>query len=126
MKIFICSRYSAQTDEEKAHNLKIVKAMCREARNQGHLPLAPHLYFTQFLEDGIPADREAGMQMGRIWLEECQALWYDADGSMSEGMQGEIALALKLRRQITPVATNMLMARHAKADEEKLAKELSK
>jgi len=45
-KIFICSPYRG--DEKK--NLENVKRYCRDAAYDG-IPIAPHLYFTQFLDE---------------------------------------------------------------------------
>ena len=47
---YICS--PCRGDYEK----NIIKAQeyCREAMNDGLLPLAPHVYFTQFVDDSNP------------------------------------------------------------------------
>ena len=53
-KIFICSPYRG--DEKK--NLENVKRYCRDAAYDG-IPIALHLYFTQFLDEKY--DRYKGM-----------------------------------------------------------------
>ena len=54
---YICS--PCRGDYEK----NIIKAQeyCREAMNDGLLPLAPHVYFTQFVDDTNPEERKLGL-----------------------------------------------------------------
>lgn len=57
---YICS--PCRGDYEK----NIIKAQeyCREAMNDGLLPLAPHVYFTQFVDDSNPEERKLGLRCG--------------------------------------------------------------
>lgn len=54
--IFVCSPYRAMSKEpataksQLAANIERAKMACRMLAKLGYLPLAPHLYFTQFLE----------------------------------------------------------------------------
>lgn len=56
-KIFVCSPYrpTSKTEEcrkdELMVNINRAKTACRILTTLGFLPLAPHLYFTQFLKD---------------------------------------------------------------------------
>jgi len=45
-------------------NRKKAREYCRYVMSKGHIPFAPHLLFTQFLNDEVPEERQAGMQMG--------------------------------------------------------------
>lgn len=56
------------------------------------MPMAPHLYFTQFLDDADPQDREDGIHYGLKWLEECDEIWV-IERRVTEGMKHEIATA---------------------------------
>ena len=58
----------------------------------GALPLAAHVYFTQFLDDAVPAERESGLRMGLELLKLCDEVYVYGD-VISEGMAAEIALA---------------------------------
>lgn len=82
-------------------NIRRAIGYCRYVYAQGGIPLAPHVIFTQFLDDGISADREAGRAMGLTLLAKCQELWAFG-GCLSEGMKAEIAAAkakgIKVRR----------------------------
>lgn len=67
---YICS--PCRGDYEK----NIIKAQeyCREAMNDGLLPLAPHVYFTQFVDDSNPEERKLGLRCGLRLLRYCQLI----------------------------------------------------
>ena len=60
----------------------------------GVIPLAPHLLFPQFLDDGKPAERAIGMFAGLVLLGKCEQLWVFG-GTISTGMAVEIEKAEK-------------------------------
>jgi len=72
-------------------NLKKAAAYCRAAAEAGTVPIAPHLYFSAYLNDRIPEDRAAGMAMGLHILRRCDELW--VFGTPTEGMKEEIKQA---------------------------------
>ena len=85
---YICS--PCRGDYEK----NIIKAQeyCREAMNDGLLPLAPHVYFTQFVDDSNPEERKLGLRCGLQLLRYCQLIRvYGYE--VSAGMYDEIQLA---------------------------------
>lgn len=85
---YICS--PCRGDYEK----NIIKAQeyCREAMNDGLLPLAPHVYFTQFVDDSNPKERKLGLRCGLQLLRYCQLIRvYGFE--VSAGMYDEIQLA---------------------------------
>ena len=59
------------------------------------MPLAPHIIFTQFLDDKISEERALGMLMGLELLKRCQGLWTFGN-RISDGMLGEIDAAKQL------------------------------
>lgn len=104
-KIFVCSPYRPTAEGPKCQksqleaNIYRAKTACRILSTLGFLPLAPHLYFTQFLKDEEKKERETGMKLGLRWLEEADELWVFGD-TVSEGMAAEIQKANELN---TPV-----------------------
>ena len=64
--IYICS--PLRGDIEK--NIQKAQGYCREAVDlwPDVIPIAPHVYCTQFLDDTIPQEREAGMELGDALL----------------------------------------------------------
>lgn len=92
-KIYICSPFGG-----KKHNQKLAKHYALEIIRLGHLPVAPHLYFPQFLNDAIEYERELGIKMGLEFLKLCDEVW--VYGEPTEGMKKEIQRAKKLRKKI--------------------------
>lgn len=75
-------------------NLIKATAYCAAAAKAGVTPIAPHLYFSSFLDDTIKEERIQGMDMGITLLDRCDELW--VFGRPSAGMQAEIERAEKL------------------------------
>ena len=87
-KVYICSPYRGDTKK----NIAAAVEYCRYAIDKGVIPIAPHIYFTQFLNDDIPEQREFGLQIGLEAMEECSEVWVFGD-YISEGMKQEIEAA---------------------------------
>lgn len=96
-RIYIISRYRAEDAEELEFNKKVARHFCREIIEEGNVPVAPHLYYTQFLDDNNPDDRAAGLMLGISDLcESKEYLLVIVDGVISDGMKGEIEEVAKL------------------------------
>ena len=94
MIVYICSPYSGDTKTNTART----REYCRFAVDEGHVPVAPHLMFPQFMDDSLGEDRQTAMFMNLVLLSKCAQLW--VFGSVrSEGMQQEIKWAK--RRHMT-------------------------
>lgn len=88
--MFICSPY--KEDEEK--NARLARQYARFAFDAGVLPVAPHLYFPQFLNEQREKERKAGMEIGLTLLHQCCEVWVFGE-QISEGMGREIAYAAR-------------------------------
>ncbi len=91
-KVYICSPYrgNVYTNTENA------KDFCKWAVSEKCvMPIAPHIYFTQFLDDDNEDQRVFGMDMGIQWLNECSEIWVLGE-TLSDGMTREIAEAGRL------------------------------
>ena len=84
-KVFICSPLRGDIK----NNIKKAKEYSRMAVKKGYLPITPHIYFTQFLDDGIEAEREVALKMNIELLDLCDELWIFGN-KITEGMQREI------------------------------------
>lgn len=104
-KIFVCSPYRPTSKKEEcrkdelAANISRAKNACRILTTLGFLPLAPHLYFTQFLKDEDAQERNTGMTLGMCWLEDADELWVFGN-TISEGMAAEIEKAHELNKPV--------------------------
>lgn len=101
--IYIASPYAGDI----RRNVEFAKAACRYAMAEGHTPVAVHLLYPQFLDDGDPAQRAAGLTMGHRVLEACDELWVCGE-RISTGMAAEITEAKKLGIPIREVSTEQI------------------
>ena len=90
-KIYICSALRGEMES----NIRKARVYCEfVAREHRMIPIAPHIYFTQFLNDENAEDREFGLKAGLSLLSECDELWYFGD-QISRGMTDEICFAIE-------------------------------
>lgn len=86
--VYVCSPYSGDT----LKNTENARRYSRFAFEQGRIPIAPHLLFTQFLDDDNPMEREMGMHFGNVLMSLCREVWVFGD-IISPGMDAEIRRA---------------------------------
>lgn len=91
-KVYICS--PCRGDYEK--NITKAQEYCRAAALAGVIPIAPHVYLTQFLNDTNPDERELGLSFGLELLQGCDEVWVYGITAPSAGMAAEIKLAREL------------------------------
>lgn len=90
-KIYICSALRGAMEE----NIRKARIYCEYvAREHRMIPIAPHIYLTQFLDDNNAEDREFGLKAGLSLLSECDELWYFGD-QITRGMMDEICFAIE-------------------------------
>ena len=90
-KVYIISRYKSNFSRNQEFNKDVARYFCRKIIDEGNIPVAPHLFYTQFLDDNYQYDRELGLNLG-LW-ELCNSdefLLVVIDGVISEGMRYEI------------------------------------
>ena len=89
--VYVCSPYAG--DVEK--NVMNARAYSRFAVNREVIPIAPHLLFTQFMDE--TTERDLAIFMDIALLSKCKELW--VFGTPTAGMQKEIDYAK--RKKIT-------------------------
>lgn len=85
--IIIESPYAGDVDR----NLRYLRACCRHAVEQGDIPFASHLFFTQFLDDTKQNERSLGIQMGYSFWQQAEQVVFYVDLGMSNGMKDALA-----------------------------------
>lgn len=96
-KVYIISRYKAYNKKQQEFNLNVARHFCKKVTEEGKVPVAPHIYFTQFLDDNYPDDRKLGLKLGIDALRECQSfLMIVIDNAISEGMRNELTEVARL------------------------------
>lgn len=93
--VYICSPYSGDTER----NVENAKRYSRFAVEQHCLPITPHIYFTQFMNDEIPDERETALFMNLVLMSKCAELWVFGD-VISKGMKAEINRAKRKHMKI--------------------------
>ena len=92
--VYVCSPLSGDVDI----NQENARRYCRYVVDSGCIPLAPHLFFPQFMNDANPKERDLAMFMDIVLLSKCSELWVFGE-RISNGMRIEIERA-KLKGQL--------------------------
>jgi len=86
--VYVCSPFSG----DAAENIANARKYSRFAVEQGYIPIAPHLLFTQFLNDNDITERELGLHFGNVLMRHCSEVWVFGE-IISAGMDAEIRRA---------------------------------
>lgn len=93
--VYICSSYAGNTNQ----NIENARKYSRFAVDKHFLPITPHIYFTQFMDDTLPEERDLAIFMNWVLMSKCAELW--VFGSViSAGMKAEIDRAKRKHMKI--------------------------
>lgn len=98
--VMIESPFSAATLEEKNNNLAYARAAVQDSLQRGESPLAPHLWFTEWLDDNDKAEREHGFACLESWMAKCDRVAVYTDRGLTRGIQFGIGLAFQLGKPV--------------------------
>lgn len=90
-RVFICSPYRGDVER----NVKAARKHARMAAIIGYCPIAPHLLFSQFLNDRDPEERIMGITLGVEQMKMCDEVWVFGS-RISNGMGFELEKAKEL------------------------------
>lgn len=96
-KVYVCSQYGTRGNRET--NLEFAKLFCGAVIEEGDIPICPHLFYAEVLNDDVEAQRAAGLEIGLELLEDCKELRIYS--RISEGMKAEILRAEELGIPVT-------------------------
>lgn len=91
-KIFICSPFRGNIEE----NTQAAQFFAKVIIGTGRIPIAPHLYFPQFLDEDNPNERMNGIEMGLELMDVCDEV-YVLGFNITEGMRFELNHAREKR-----------------------------
>ena len=97
--VYICSPFRSDNKAEQYANVRAAQKYCRDAYKQNCIPVAPHLYLPQFLDDDTPAERDLALRIGLRLINYCSEVWVHGD-RISDGMRGEIDYASSTGKKI--------------------------
>jgi len=93
--VYICSPLSGNIER----NQEAARRYCRFAVDSGYIPIAPHIYFTQFMNEHNAKERDLALFMDIVLLSKCAELWVFGD-TISKGMTLEIEKAKRKNQSI--------------------------
>ncbi len=88
--VYICSPFAGDVE----NNINMARVYSRFAVRNACIPLAPHLLFSQFMDDSVPAERSIALFMGMVLLGKCEQVWVFGN-TISKDMAAEIEKAEK-------------------------------
>ena len=94
--VYICSPYSHGCINT---NIENARKYSRFAVDRHYLPITPHIYFTQFMDDTVFEERETAIFMNLVLMSKCVELWVFGD-TISAGMKAEIERAERKHMKI--------------------------
>ena len=94
--VYICSPYSHGCINT---NIENARKYSRFAVDRHYLPITPHIYFTQFMDDTVFEERETAIFMNLVLMSKCVELWVFGD-TISAGMNSEIERAERKHMKI--------------------------
>ncbi len=97
--VYICSPYRS----DPRINVLRARRYCRFAVAKRRIPLAPHLYFPQFLSES--SERDTAFRMNFELLKLCGEVWVFGE-ERSEGMEWEITRANAMKKTIRYFGTS--------------------
>ena len=101
-KVYIVSPFAGDIP----HNIKQARKYCRFAAKMQKIPIASHLIYPQFLNDGDYRERELGLMFGLTLMRSCAEVWVFGS-ERSNGMKLELEEAKWLKKPIRYFSTDM-------------------
>jgi hypothetical protein len=93
MLIVVESPFRETAIRTRAQHTEWARELCRALSRAGHEPFASHLLGPQFLDEDVPADREAGIRIQLAVIRGCAAVWVWDVWGITNGMKAAIKFA---------------------------------
>lgn len=106
--VYICSPLSGDMERNQA----AARRFCRFAVDAGYIPIAPRIYFPQFMSEHHPKERNLALFMDVVLLTKCAELWVFGN-TISKGMRMEIEKAKRKGKPIRYFTTACKEVTHA-------------
>lgn len=91
--VYVCSPYKGDIGE----NVKYAQKCCREIVNNNNIPIAPHLFFPQFMNE--ETERKMALEMNKRFIDVCDVV-YVFGSNISEGMKFELDYAKSIGKEV--------------------------
>lgn len=83
--VIVCSPYRGDVAAHTAY----ARRCLLDSILRGEVPIAPHLLYTQALDDDIPEEREEGIALSLVLIQRCDLVVAYVDRGLSGGMCAE-------------------------------------
>lgn len=93
--VYICAPHS----DSDQRSIEITQRYCRFAVDRGYLPIAPQLYFSQFIDCKNLRDKNTVISMSNILMKKCAEVWVFGE-RLSKQMEAEIKRAEETQRPV--------------------------
>ena len=85
-RVMIESPFASSGSKTAGIYRKYLEACIFDSLERGEAPFASHGFYTQWLRDSDPTEREKGMACGKVWVETANIIAFYVDYGMSPGM----------------------------------------
>jgi hypothetical protein len=85
---------------QRWRNRVYARQCCLDCVIHGEAPMASHLFYTQFLDDGDPTERKWGIECGLAWGRVAERTVVYTDRGISQGMEYGIKNARAYERPV--------------------------
>lgn len=93
--MYVCSPYRGDVIK----NVEFAQECCKKIIKNNNIPIAPHLYFPQFMNDDVPSEREFAFELNKLLIDICDVVCVFGS-EISEGMQIELDYAESTRKTV--------------------------
>lgn len=108
---YVCSPYRGNIIK-RIRNVRYARKLTKQAIIAGYIPITPHLFLTQVLNDRKPIERAKGLELGKGILQACSVVLVGEKYGISDGMETEIAMAEKCGKKIIKIQ-NVILIGHS-------------
>jgi hypothetical protein len=81
-------------------HLALFWSLCLEVTRLGHAPFGSHGFYTRFLDDADPAQRQAGIECGHAYLAAADEVWVWTEYGVEGGMVHDVEEARRLGKPV--------------------------
>lgn len=100
MRVILESPYRAVDSKQRRLYTAYARRAVLDSLRHGESPIAFHLWFTRFLDDGEQPERDRGIWLSQQWYAIAHKIVVYADHGISDGMIHGIKIAAQLGRPI--------------------------
>ncbi len=99
-RVIIESPYRGDGYRDTADNIVYLNRCLKDSMRRGEAPFASHGFYTMFLDDKVPLERDIGMAAGWAWMQVCDLVVVYTDRGISQGMKAGMQKAAEAGKTV--------------------------